>query len=673
MGPVNVGPVMCPASRIVLPRNAPSGRTPLRRVPPHSDRSARLPANRLPNTAMTIRNTYDRSPGKSTTDMSERAIWRKNVFWLRWAWALPPVLVLVAAVFLADWVQGRVQADSDTRARERLTLYRESILRELEQYRYLPYVLARDPRAVGVLVDPGRVDATNRFLKELAAATGAEALYVMNAQGRTVATSNFDTASSFLGSNYAFRPYFEAAMAGEEGRFFAVGATTGKPGFFFARATPEGEPRGVVVVKVDMDRLERSWRDGGELVALSDVHGVVFLSARDTWRYASIAPLEDMVVAAIRENRQYGGVRLATLQRGPARATELVIDGTAFRQTRLKVGLLNWTIHYFTPMHELLAPRGAVWAGAVTLILLYAIALLVVRGWRLRRVTAGLRRDAAALRDLNRRLTEEVEERRRVETELRAAQSDLQRASRLAAVGEMSAAVAHELNQPLAALGMFVSGARLYQERGETGAVRENLDEIDALRKRMAMLTQDLKRFARPAESRIETVDLRDCVKTSAKLVQPRIAETGVELHLELPDTALSADTAPLRVEQVLVNLLRNAIDACQGVGEPRVEARAWAEGGQVRVEISDNGTGIPQDAQTRVFEPFYSTKQAAGGLGLGLAISARIVDDLGGTLTVSESPGGGAAFVLALPATGCDARAPQRDGEAAAREASEA
>ncbi|WP_425088507.1 ATP-binding protein [Stappia sp.] len=595
---------------------------------------------------MTRAKTYDPAPRKSTPDRDAPQ------GFLRFALLILPVVgVLAAAVFAADWVERQSKTSSDARARERLTLYRETLLRELEKFRYLPYLVARDPRATAVLDDPGEADAANLFLKELAAATGAEALFVMNAKGRTVAASNFDTASSFMGRNYAFRPYFQTAISGGEGQFFAVGATTGKPGFFFARATPEAASvRGVVVVKVDMNGLERSWRDGGETVIVSDVHGVVFLGTQDAWRYASIAPLTDMVVAAIREDRQYGGVRLSSLQSGDADAQEIEIAGTPYRQARLKVGLLDWTIHYFTPRAEIEAVRGIVWAGALTLVLLYVVAMLVVRGRRLGRLTAGLKRDAAGLRDLNSRLVEEIDERRRVETELREAQAGLARASRLAAVGEMSAAVAHELNQPLAALGMFVSGARLYQARGEAAAVLENLDEIDALRLRMASLTQELKRLARPGESRIETVDMRECLKTSAKLVRPRIEETGVALRLHLPEQALLASTAPLRVEQVLVNLLRNAIDACHATPDPRVEARAWATDGTVRIEIADNGAGIPEDLRERIFEPFFSTKPAANGLGLGLAISARIVDDLGGTLAIHDSDSGGAAFVLSLP-----------------------
>lgn len=583
--------------------------------------------------------------------------WRRRASWL--PWLLPPLLIVAASFFVAGLAEERARGLSDARARERLTLYRETILRELEKFRYLPHVLARDPRAVAVLEAPERAMSTNRFLKDMAATVGADSLYVMDRQGVTLAASNFDSVGSFVGRDYGFRPYFLQALAGMEGQLYAVGVTTGKPGFFFARATPDRT--GVVVAKVDMRGLERTWREAGETVVVTDRSDVVFLGTRDDWRYASLAPLTGESLAAIRSIRQYGDVRLPVLQAGPVDAEVMTLSDTAYRHARLKVGLLDWTIHYFTPLAEVRASRAVVWAASLTLILLYAIGALGFRSIRLGRERAGLRRDAAALRLLNRRLREEVDERSRVERELRDAQADLARASRLAAVGEMSAAVAHELNQPLAALGMFVSGARLYQQRGETGEVMENLDEIDALRHRMASLTQELKRFARPGESRIETVDLRECLKTSAKLLRPRVEETGARLRLLLPDAALVATTAPLRVEQVLVNLMRNAIDAGQVADTPHVEAWAGVRDGAAVIEITDNGGGVPEDLRERIFEPFFSTKPAASGLGLGLAISARIVEDLGGTLCVGAAAGGGASFVLRLPLD-----AEPRDEEAA-------
>lgn len=586
-------------------------------------------------------------PGASGADGDRRRARLRG-----WALALlPPLVIVAAAALLSALAEQRGQEESAQRARERLSLYRETVMRELEKFRYLPHVLARDPRATAVLDDAAAADASNRFLKEMAATTGADALFVMNGDGLTVAASNFDSVGSFVGRNYAFRPYFREALEGELGQFYAVGATTGKPGLFFSRATPPtGPPRGVVVVKVDLGGLEQSWREAGETVFVTDRYGVVFLGTRDDWRYASLEPLTDMVVAAIRANRQYGGVPLPSLQQGAADAEILAIDGQRWRQDRLKLGLLGWTIHYLTPMAAIETAGNRIWPAALALVLFHVAVVLALRGRRLDQLTARLKRDAAGLRRLNGRLEAEIEERRRIEAELRAAQADLARASRLAAVGQMSAAVAHELNQPLAALGMFVSGARLLHEQGDRAGLRENLDEIDALRHRMASLTQELKRFARPGESRIERVDLRDCLGTALKLVRPRIAESGVEVRLDLPDAALIAVTAPLRVEQVLVNLLRNAIDACQHAPAPRVEMRARRDGQRAVIEVSDNGGGIPPDLQERIFEPFFSTKPASGGLGLGLAISARIVEDLGGRLDVQANRRAGACFGLSLP-----------------------
>uniref|UniRef100_UPI003BA8640E sensor histidine kinase n=1 Tax=Stappia sp. TaxID=1870903 RepID=UPI003BA8640E len=576
-------------------------------------------------------------------------LWRSLA---RWSLFLLPVAGLLAlAMLVAGLVERDAVEEGELRARERLSLYRETVLRELEKFRYLPHVLARDPRAAAVIEDPAMMLASSRFLKDMAATTGADALYVMNEEGLTVAASNYDSLGSFVGRNYSFRPYFSAALDDELGQFYAVGATTGKPGFFFARATPPGEgPRGVFVVKVDLAGLQQGWRDAGETVFLTDRNGVIFLGTRPDWLYSSLEPLSDMVVAAIRSNRQYGGVPLPSLQDGPADAEVLSLDGEAWRQGQLKVGVLGWTVHYLTPEARLHAGRDIVWLAAVALILLYALVFLLLRSRALGRATRRLQRHAADLRGLNRRLSAEIEERRRVERELRETQAGLARASRLAAVGEMSAAVAHELNQPLAALGMFVSGARLFEERGDGEALRENLDEIDALRHRMATLTQELKRFARPGESRIENVDLRECLKTSAKLLRPRVEETGTSLALHLPGEAVVASTAPLRLEQVLVNLLRNAVDACQAAPSPRVEGRLGREDGFAVIRISDNGLGVPEDLRDRIFEPFFSTKPASGGLGLGLAISARIVEDLGGTLTIGTGENGGACFVLRVP-----------------------
>lgn len=571
--------------------------------------------------------------------------------------ALPLLLLGTVTALVAHLAVSRAEVASDRMAAERLTLYRQTILGVYEKYRYLPYMIARDPRAIMALDDPSETEVANLFLEEMATNSGAAQLFVMDLKGDTVAASNWRSELSLIGRNYGFRPYFKSAIRGEEGQYFAVGMTTGLPGLFLARPTPVvGEPRGVAVVKVDTKVLERTWREGGETVYVTDENGVVFLSSVAAWRYRTTEQLAPAVLEEISAARQYTGNTLRSLAEETSGDPRLLrIDGVTYRHNAAFVGLLGWKLHYLVPEKEVSGAQTPVWISALGLALLYAVAVLFLRGRALRRASAILRQESAELKALNTRLTDEVEERRRVESELIRAQEGLARSSRLAAVGQMSAAVAHELNQPLAALRMFVAGTRKFLERDNLAAARENLDEIDGLQDRMANLTQELKRFARPAESRIERVDLRECVWDSVKIARPRFDETGVNLSVSCPQTPLALDTARYRVEQVLLNLLKNAADAANQAhletGQGEVSLTAVLDGDRVQVSIADNGSGISKEDRARIFDPFFTTKLSSGGLGLGLSISMRIAEDLGGTLDVMESEMGGAEFVLSLPA----------------------
>lgn len=574
----------------------------------------------------------------------------KRLFFL----ALPPLLFVALGFVLVRVVLGLDEDSVDRKAAERLTLYRQTILGEYQKYRYLPYMIARDPRATAVLGLGQPAESANRFLQEMADNSGADLLYVMDAQGTTLAASNWQDELSLVGRNYGFRPYFRSAMNGEEGRFFAIGATLGEPGLFLARPTPvSGKPFGVAVVKVDMAPLEEAWAEGGEIVFASDSNGVIFLSSDPDWRYRTLTELPEAVRGTIEATRQYVGETLAPLTSGEVQSSEqLTIGGMAYRHNAADVGLLGWKLHFLVPVEETRSNVLPIWAATITLCLAYVVIVLVFGARRLRKASVKLRRESAELKELNTRLVGEIQERRRVERELLEAQRGLARSSRLAAVGEMSAAVVHELSQPLAALRMFVAGTRKFLEKGDTLTAAENLTEIESLQMRMAHLTQELKRFARPGESRIEKIDLRESIRTAEKIVRPRFEETGVCLTLDLPDEPLEADTAPLRVEQILVNLLRNGADAAaeedEG-GEVTLTARRME--GDAVLTIADNGPGIPEDLRERIFDPFFSTKANSEGMGLGLAISMRLAEDLGGSLSAGANVPKGAVFEFRLPA----------------------
>ncbi|WP_168206502.1 ATP-binding protein [Labrenzia sp. PHM005] len=567
--------------------------------------------------------------------------------------ALPPLLLIITAVALAYVFQELDEDGVDRKAAERLTLYRQTIVGEYQKYRYLPYMIARDPRATASIGLGQPAESANRFLEEMAANSGADLLYVMNAEGTTVAASNWQKPLSLVGRNYGFRPYFKAAMRGEEGQFFAIGLTTGRPGLFLARPTPvEGEPVGVAVVKVDTRDLETAWAEGGELVFATDADGVIFLSSRPDWRYRTLADLPPETRAAIASSQKYAKETLKPVSGQPVTGQkQLTIDRQTFRHNSTDVGLLGWKLHFLVPVEETHNSALPIWAVTLTLCLFYAVIVLGLRGRRLRKASALLRQESADLKDLNQRLVGEIKERRRVEHALLEAQRGLARSNRLAAVGEMSAAVVHELSQPLSALRMFVAGTRKFLEKGDTQTAAENLQEIDSLQTRMTSLTQELKRFARPGESRIENVDLRESIQAAEKIARPRFEETGVLLKIDMPVTPLIVETAPLRIEQILVNLLRNAADAAADKDDGVVQLRVEETGTSVLIRVLDNGPGIPIGLRERIFDPFFSTKTNSEGMGLGLAISMRIAEDLGGELSVSGNRPKGAVFELKVPA----------------------
>lgn len=598
-----------------------------------------------------------RVTGRRESDMEAR----KQKWLYRLVLLVPILLMWVAALLLSRQLLETAVFEADEKAQERLTLYQETILGELDKFRYLPYIIARDARADAALSEPGRRQTANLFLQDLTSASGAAALYIMNISGTTVAASNWDQERNFLGENYSFRPYFQQALRRGTGEYFAIGSTTGEPGFFFARAMPvDGDPQGVAAVKVDMRPLEKSWADGGEAVFVSDRHGIVFLSSHSDWLYRTLSPLSETVRQQISGSRQYGEQTLLPLSIERENGDPWsVLGGREYRHEQADVGFGGWKLHFLTPASEIASGTWIVWSIAGVGSLLYLVLLQYLRGRALGRASAQLRLESAALRELNERLVDEIDERKRVERELRRTEGDLARAGKLAAVGQMSAAVAHELNQPLTAMRMFIAGARVFLGKNDQKSVEDNLGEIDQLQMRMAAITRELKRFSRPVDDRLEVTSLSSCIDASLKLNASLIAEKDVTVERNRLDRDILLETLPLRLEQVLVNLLRNGIEACGERADPTLRISASVENTMVSIGIEDNGSGIEDDVRDKIFDPFVSTKLENGGLGLGLSISYRLIKDLGGDIQVSESVMGGARFDVRLPVGNIDEEKP--------------
>ena len=589
--------------------------------------------------------------------------------------------LVVAAMlwWVWHWQLDAAMREARRHADARLALYTSSLDGALARFAYLPDLLARQPliqSALGV-DNPAVIRRVNRHLARVAADSEAEAIYLMNRRGLTVAASNHAAPGSFIGHRYDYRPYFRAALRGEQGEFFAVGSTTGRPGYFVSAPVRAG-PRdtggtqnvaGALAVKVSLESLQADWRQAGEKVLVSDANGVVILSSRPDWRFSYFGRLDGSAREAIRAQRQFNGAALEPLGERLADGSLLIggepaggpvgdAVGERYFITSSPLSTLGWRMHYLVPVRPLYASaRDAVLVAAAG-----CLALLLLGLWlRERQQRLWLReREARIMREANERLESRVASRTR---ELESAQAELVQAGKLAALGTMAAGIAHELNQPLAGIRTYAaSGARLI-ERGREAVAVDNFRRIQGLSDRLATLIRQLKLFARKGGAR-EPVDLAARLDFVLELLDDRLTRQGVKLTVERPDASgagvwVAGDE--VRVEQLLTNLLRNALDALRDVASPQLTVTLAVDEAQVILTVADNGPGIEAEVLEHLFDPFYTTKAVGDGLGLGLFIAFGIVQDLAGRIRAENRPageGGGARFHVELP---CARQATQR------------
>ncbi|HEX5392791.1 MAG TPA: ATP-binding protein [Rhodocyclaceae bacterium] len=561
---------------------------------------------------------------------------------------------------------------------QRLDFYAASLESSLDKHEPLPHLAGLERDVLGALdhpADAAAIAAANRYLTIVQQQTKVAAIYLLDTQGLTLASSNWNTPQSFVGQRYTFRPYFREAIAGGIGRIYAVGATTREPGYFIAAPIRHGgRIAGVMVVKVSLDTFEQDMAKSGDHIALADSAGVVFLSAVPDWKYRTLGPLPAESALRLADARQYGDHPLVALvpgQRldadGPAQIADFTAAPVKGRQLMLArpVGRLNWRMLSFIDLAE--ARQTALGqAAAVGFALAFALALA---GFRRQRAQRHEERQAASeeLRrvhaDLERRIAERTEdlhvrlaELQKTEAILRETRDDAVQAGKLALLGQLAAGITHEINQPLAALTTFSDNSVKLLERGEVDEVRENLQWIAQLAQRLGRIVGQFKAFARKAPAELSAVDVADAVRLARVIVEPRRREMDAEIETDFPDQPLTVKADPVRLEQVLVNLMKNGLEAMDAQtdgrkGRQRLHLQASRAGDQVRLSIRDSGPGIAPEALPHLFEPFYSTKSASDGMGLGLALSRAIVESFGGSLTAHNPPEGGAEFVIILDA----------------------
>ena len=583
------------------------------------------------------------------------------------AWA---IVAAITAFGVGEAARRDVTTELARQADASAALHAAVLRSELEKHRSLPVALAGDPDIADLLAagPDAAGDLVSNKLEGLASQTRAAAIYVIGVDGRTRAASNWRLPTSFVGADYSFRPYFINAMRDGQAEFFALGTVSRRPGLYLARRVegPDARPLGVVVVKVEFNALEAEWRASGEPAFVVGPGGVVLITSVPDWRFRTTKALDAhrRRLTLTDQTLQPQALRplpFSTPSGDRPRLVQTSVDGP--RQTWMHAAVSTetpgWTLHLLSPTRgaiETAVMTARAFAGLVLVLLGGVIVLLLrrrqlalVRGRaeELARLELERRIDESTreLRDANAALNRQIEERRRAETARELLRDELVQASKLAALGQIVASVAHEINQPVAAIQTQAETAGVLLDRDEPQKARGALARIGDLTQRIGAITEGLRVFSRKSDPKIGVVRLEDAIHGALLLIRGRLDEGGVELIRE-GDADLTVRADRFRLEQVIVNLIKNAAEALEGRDRPRLMLKVTREGDRVRLIISDNGPGVPPAVRAQLFTPFVTTR--ANGLGLGLVICRDLVAGFGGELDLIDE-GEGATFVATL------------------------
>ena len=565
------------------------------------------------------------------------------------------IITLLLSWLLGGW-SGYRQLEQDSL--QEAFRYRQLVANELNRYLPVPALIAEHPLLADALKEPDNAVTllrANEQMQRMATIVGGSDIYLMDLTGMTIAANNFGQPNTFVGNNYAFRPYFSEAVAtGGSVAYFALGNISSERGLYFTNPVRDqrGNMLGVVAIKVLVHELESQWhrpesRQQAEMVVL-DGDGISFLSSRTDWLYRDFRPTDNAEENA-RVRQRYPERELKPVDFVGQGKPWVLTDESARIRLResdkagtyltVETGLprLDWSLLVLTDTRPILWTRIGFMAGGLALFLACFLTWLYLRERYRRERELALRGE-----QLERRVAQRT-------ADLRETQQELIQAAKLAVLGQMSAGLNHEINQPLTAIQAYARNSRKFLERGATDMVDANLGEIVALCDKMAELIRQFKVFARKSEGPPSVVDLRLPIDAALKIIRAQNASEGINIRWQRPDNPVMCHGDLIRVEQVMVNLLANAVQAVEGCEQPQIDILVADEGDDWRCVVQDNGHGLPGNSE-QVFEPFFTTRSVKQGLGLGLSISRQIVEALGGSLTgQNRVDGPGAEFVLTL------------------------
>ncbi len=564
------------------------------------------------------------------------------------------LIALLAAPLLWGvwrWSYSEALDQLELRGQGNLTLASDRLVSQFERYRQLPVVLSDNP----VLRDAAVRDPTesfqdiSAFLEHMADVTGALDILLLDRSGTTLAAANWRD-DSFIGVNFATRPDFVRAMNGALGFYHSQENADDPRGFYFTTALRDdaGAIAGGVSVKVDLEALEVEWRGDPEIIFFTDTNGVIFIANRASL-LLRVHGDYDGLIADQTEVRRYVRTQLQSMfpfiadekfgrTRWVQSGDSEIPARSLYLETPLPViGMTGNTLLDLRAVEEQARLRTALAAAFLVMLVLVIMNLL-----QRRRTLAGrLEIEEKATAELEVRVAERT-------AQLQSANDNLVQAGKLAALGQMSAGISHELNQPLAAIQSYAENAVILLERDRAGEASKNLGQISSLAGRMGRIIRNLRAFSRKEGEPATQVDLVKVVEDTLELAGIRLREKNVVVHWVKPTAPVLVIGGGVRLQQVVLNLISNATDAMEGQADPQI----WVDisrDGAVFLQVRDNGPGL--EDKDKIFEPFYTTKPVGegDGMGLGLSISYGIVQSFGGQIVGENHKDGGAVFRIEL------------------------
>ena len=590
------------------------------------------------------------------------------------------------------WVRSFVLSDIAQRSESFLNLVAGNVRGELAKFQYQPRLLAYDPLLAQALShDASAADVVraNEILTRSNDVSGASATFLLDNSGRAVAASDAQSPAGFLGRNVSYRPYFEQAMLGSLGRDFAFDPLTGERSYYFAHPIRlESKILGAVALKIPIDLLEPGWSSADHKILVVDRDGIVFLSSHPEWRFHSMAPLPEQTRNRLVLSRTYGARDIPPLPvlgrtddslitvlntpwprntgRDPGEKTTYLVRSASLNEIGWRVLILSDT----KDVGQQINIWSAIVAFMMASILLFAANIyqrrrryterLALQDVAKEELEAKVEARTADLTEANAQLRSQISERQKTETQLRQTQAELVQATKMAALGQMSAGLSHELNQPLAAIRSYADNARTFLDRNQTSSASKNLTSISELTERMGRIIKNLRTYSRDEPVALRAVSATEAISQAQSLLQSRIRAENVAVEIDAPDRNLIVIGGSVRLQQVLINLISNALDAMRDTDDKKLIITATEMGQTVEISVRDNGPGIPDENLDKLFDPFFSTKEVGEGMGLGLSITFGIVRQFGGEMSAANHPDGGAEFTVQL------SRADDKAGEAA-------